>query len=42
MIDQMCIRDRPEGGTFLAFVLLEQPEWDAELSLIHICPVLDF
>lgn len=21
---------QPEGGTFLAFVLLEQPEWDAE------------
>ncbi len=27
--DQMAL-EQPEGGTFLAFVLLEQPEWDGE------------
>ena len=27
--DQLAL-EQPEGGTFLAFVLLEQPEWDGE------------
>ena len=27
--DQMAL-EQPEGGAFLAFVLLEQPEWDGE------------